>query len=197
MSFSLAAAAGAGMTAGNAVSGLANSAANIWNAERALEFNREEALASRAFNAQEAQRNRDFQERMSNTEVQRRMADLKAAGLNPALAAGSAASSPAGSAASSSPASTSASKVGSFDFSSKKLERQVLNARMAAEQAKAVREQNFSENQDIVSAYKAMNSFERDYYRAINEGDSDAAYNSFRGFKAFEKEFDRALSKRR
>lgn len=64
-------------------------------------FNAQQAAIGREFESKEAQKDRDWKERLSNTAYQRAAADMKAAGINPAAMLGGAqsASTPSGSSA--------------------------------------------------------------------------------------------------
>lgn len=72
-----------------------NAKFNAQQAELERAFSADQAVKSFEREASEAQKARDWSERMSNTEVQRRLEDYRKAGLNPYLAYGSSASTPA------------------------------------------------------------------------------------------------------
>ena len=88
---------------------------DMYNSSEAINADRrsyEMQLQSQQYNSAEAQKNRDWQERLSNTSIQRAAADYKAAGYSPlALLGGSGASTPSGSVAHSSAASGHASSA--------------------------------------------------------------------------------------
>lgn len=82
------------------------------SADRAMDFEAEQARLNREFQAEQAQKAMDYQTEMSNTAYQRAMADLKAAGINPKMVAQlGAASSPSGISASGAQASGSVANM--------------------------------------------------------------------------------------
>jgi len=85
---------------------LISAGANIFSGFSASRGQSAANRAQMSFNAEQAQMDRDWQERMSNTAFQRSRKDLEAAGYNPILAFPHGASTPSGASASATPHST-------------------------------------------------------------------------------------------
>lgn len=120
------AAAGIAAGIGAGIDTISNIGTTAWNhaynsneAQKARDFEAEQAVLARdfqsqqneltrQFNSAEAQKARDWQENMSNTAYQRSRKDMEAAGMNPnLLASGASASTPSGASASSAAGGTS------------------------------------------------------------------------------------------
>lgn len=105
--------------------------------------------ANNQFSAQEAQKQRDWEQYMSNTSYQRAMEDLKEAGLNPAMlyaSGGQGASTPNGASASASRGGASMDVIGSIG--------NVINSINGARRIDKITKQNEFTSNNAKSLYK-------------------------------------------
>jgi len=120
---------------------LANAGLQIYSAYQASKGQKEANDSQQAFNAAEAQKQRDYEERMATTRYQYTRRDLEAAGYNPLLAMNLNPPVPSGASASANPQSTTAESSRIISNSAKSIAETsltgALRAKAAAESASA------------------------------------------------------------
>ncbi|MGL6174058.1 MAG: hypothetical protein ACRC1P_05565 [Cellulosilyticaceae bacterium] len=158
-----------GDVVGSVVGGLVGGASNAMGQAQA-----------NAANSAEAQKNRDWTERMSNTAYQRQVADMRAAGINPMLAmGGSGASTPTGSTAThqntmgemSKSISSSAQKLVDYKMAKKQLELADIQAnQMKTDQLKSLAEIKAIETNTELSSSRNIGQIEQNKSEVIRQG---------------------------
>lgn len=164
----------------------ANNAWSAAQAEKQMDFQREQNKAAMDFNAAEAAKNRDWQKMMSDTAHQREIRDLQAAGLNPILSATGGNGAAVGSGATASGV-TSSGAMGQTDTSKNSAIVQLLSSMLQYKNNLDMANINAQTNLAVADKYNAMSKYMSELNAATNlqtAGMSAAASRDVAGISA-------------